>query len=90
MTWAEWPPAGTPRHSPSLVSTLHRTFNKWDQLRMGTKLRMAEQATNEGLQTFCRWCQRRIMVVTGSRMSGAEQWKVPAYQQHYLKQLQVI
>lgn len=31
---------------------------------MGTKLRMAEQATNEGLQTFCRWCQRRIRVVT--------------------------
>lgn len=57
---------------------------------MGPKLRMAEQATNEGLQTFCRWCQRRIMVVTGSRMSGAEQWKVPAYQQHYLKQPQFI
>jgi len=58
MTWANWPPAGTPRHTTAhhgtalaWVSKLHRTFNKWDQLRMGTKLRMAEQATNEGLQT---------------------------------------
>jgi tRNA nucleotidyltransferase (CCA-adding enzyme) len=31
------------------VSKLHTTFNLWDQLRIGTKLRMAEQAIKAGI-----------------------------------------
>lgn len=33
----------------ALVSKLHTTFNLWDQLRIGTKLRMAEQAIDAGI-----------------------------------------